>query len=79
MSHVLIILMHILLEAHNYGLHCSIECRGMIHISNISNARIDKISNVFEIGEQIKMIVVNCPIPDKFSFRHVHSYISHFV
>uniref|UniRef100_A0A7I4BCJ1 S1 motif domain-containing protein n=1 Tax=Physcomitrium patens TaxID=3218 RepID=A0A7I4BCJ1_PHYPA len=41
---------------------------GMIHISNISNARIDKISNVFEIGEQIKMIVVNCPIPDKFSF-----------
>ncbi|KAG0564891.1 hypothetical protein KC19_8G148200 [Ceratodon purpureus] len=41
---------------------------GMIHISNIASARIGQVSDVFELGEQIKMLSVESPVPDRYSF-----------
>ncbi|KAG0600839.1 hypothetical protein M758_11G064800 [Ceratodon purpureus] len=41
---------------------------GMIHISNIADGRVSKISDVFEIGEQVKVILVNSPVPDRLAF-----------
>lgn len=41
---------------------------GMIHVSNIANALIKQVSDVFELGEQIKVMVVKSPVPGRLAF-----------
>lgn len=43
---------------------------GLIHISNIARGLIHQVSDVFEIGEQIKMMVVESPVPNRVAFRY---------
>ena len=45
----------------------------MIHISNIADGRISGVSEVFEIGEQVKVILIKSPVPDRLAFRYVNS------
>lgn len=51
-------------------MHCPIVCRGMIHISNIADGRINQVSDVFEVGEQVKVILVKSPVPGRLAFRY---------
>lgn len=60
----------------DFDVHCSIVCSGIIHISNMSTARINRVSNVLKVGDQVKMIAVECPTPGKLSFRFADS--NHF-
>lgn len=51
----------------------------MIHISKIADARITHVSDVFEVGEPVKVIMVKSPIPDRLAFRYaapIFFYIS---
>lgn len=50
----------------------SFVCRGLIHISNIAHGLIQNITDVFEVGEQIKMMVVNSDALNTISFRYLH-------
>lgn len=43
---------------------------GLIHISNIARGLIHQVSDVFEIGEQIKMMAVESPVPNRVAFRY---------
>lgn len=55
----------------NYGAYVQINrtnIGGIIHISNMSTARINRVSNVLKVGDQVKMIAVECPTPGKLSF-----------
>lgn len=48
----------------------SFLCRGLIHVSNIAHALIEKVTDVFDVGEQIKMMVVNSSALNTISFRY---------
>jgi len=54
----------------DFDMHCPIVCRGMIHKSNIADGFINQVSDVFEVGEQVKVILVKSPIPDRLAFRY---------
>jgi small subunit ribosomal protein S1 len=41
---------------------------GLIHVSNITDGRVEKVSAVFEVGEQVKVILVESPVPDRLAF-----------
>lgn len=43
---------------------------GILHISNISQARIDNIECLFCVGEQVRVMVVPSNIKKKLSFRY---------
>lgn len=46
----------------------STNIMGLIHVGNIAHALIEKISDVFEVGEQIRMMVVNAGALNTISF-----------
>jgi len=46
---------------------------GILHISNISRARIDNIECLFCVGEQVRVMVVPSNIKRKLSFRYFHA------
>lgn len=52
----------------------SFVCRGLIHISNIAHGLIEKIAEVFDVGEQIKMMVVKSDNLNMISFRYFHVF-----
>lgn len=43
---------------------------GILHISNISRARIDNIECLFCVGEQVRVMVIPSNIKRKLSFRY---------
>lgn len=54
-----------------YGVHLRIkntDISGVLHISNISRARVDNISRVFSIGEEVKAMVVPSNKQRRLSF-----------
>lgn len=55
--------------------YCPIVYRGLIHISNIADGRINLVSDTFEVGEQVKVMLVKCPVPDKLAFRYAAALI----
>lgn len=59
------------LEILPYGVRVQVNrtnIMGLIHISNIAHGLIEKITEVFEVGEQIKMMVVKSDILNMISF-----------
>lgn len=45
-------------------------CRGLIHVSNITVGRVEKVSAVFEVGDQVKVVLVKSLVPDRLAFRY---------
>ncbi|XP_020240908.1 uncharacterized protein LOC109819562 isoform X2 [Asparagus officinalis] len=43
---------------------------GLLHISNITRARVPSVSEVLEVGEKLKVLVVKSMFPDKIALRH---------
>ena len=54
----------------NCGLIFILFCfSGLLHISNITRGRIASVSNLLEIDEKVKVLVVKSMFPDKISLR----------
>ena len=45
-------------------------CSGVLHISNISQARVSNIASVFSIGEEVKVMVIPSSKRNKLSLRY---------
>lgn len=45
-------------------------CSGLLHISNISRARINAVSEVLSEDDKVKVLVVRSMFPDKISLRY---------
>ncbi|MQL74037.1 hypothetical protein Taro_006396 [Colocasia esculenta] len=45
----------------------SFPCSGLLHISNISHARVESVSGLLEVDEKVKVLVVKSMFPDKIS------------
>ncbi|KAG0569585.1 hypothetical protein KC19_6G100900 [Ceratodon purpureus] len=61
----------IVTDVQPYGVHLRIkdtDLSGVLHISNISRARIDDIGNLFTIGEEVRAMVVPSNIKRRISF-----------
>lgn len=44
-------------------------CSGLLHISNISRARVESVGDLLQVDEKVKVLVVKSMFPDKISLR----------
>ena len=42
---------------------------GLLHVSNITRARVTSVSDLLSVGEKVNVLVVKSMFPDKISLR----------